>query len=650
MKKQNKAVRFSPLLLVLVLTACNGGSSTGSSGTTPPGPNNNGSLEEFTGTLDVVTDNNSIPANYQHSFSFPESLGVFAVNYEYFADESCNNKVYASVMSSTGSASNYKQNTYRTTGVTNIFMCNQFNYQGNLGCYGEWLATVAMQSIKSTRYTYVFTKGSQNLVNYGNCKYNPAIGTEAIADYTYAYGPSQFCMESDKCGYSMQYQADILQTASAWVLGSNVVNQQGISDTQGMPSQNNTPGARSRGGIFYDQSGNVYLFGGYGVGQDGKQGYLNDLWQYTPNANTWTWVTGSSSTTYFGGPSINEADFAYWTVPNSNGSSDFYVFGGTASYPYTYMNSMVKYNTATQSWTTILGTVSGSNQAVTQQANIPGATSGASSVRIGSKLYLFGGYGFIYGNTPGLKNQLWVYDTANPTAKWTLLAGSNQTLNALSVTSDSAAAPGARQHAAMWVGSNGMIYMYGGSGYLDQAPGVSCPAGGCQLSDLWQYNPSANQWSIISTGAYNSAASYGTRLYNSATNTPGSRDSATTWVDAQGNLWLYGGFVSTAGGADNVYYNDLWKYTPSTGNWTWVTGSSYDITQAVAGNNGFAAIYGTRNLATNAAQAGGKAGAMGIADNSTGNLWLIGGYGFGANNNTAGYLNDVWKITPVATY
>ena len=64
---------------------------------------------------------------------------------------------------------------------------------------------------------------------------------------------------------------------------------------------------------------------------------------------------------------------------------------------------------------------------------------------------------------------------------------------------------------------------------------------------------------------------YGTRGVASPANTPGARNAATSWTDAEGNFWLFGGFAFDANGVQAVI-NDLWEF--SNGQWTWVSGSN----------------------------------------------------------------------------
>src|SRR6185295_8222337 len=80
-----------------------------------------------------------------------------------------------------------------------------------------------------------------------------------------------------------------------WMGGSNYAAAPGVYGTQGIPSSNNIPGARGWGAASWtDNSGNFFLFGGYGYDENGYNGSLNDLWKYDVTTGEWTWVSGSS--------------------------------------------------------------------------------------------------------------------------------------------------------------------------------------------------------------------------------------------------------------------------------------------------------------------------------------------------------------------
>ncbi len=67
-----------------------------------------------------------------------------------------------------------------------------------------------------------------------------------------------------------------------WVSGSNLFDQTGDYGTPGATLNTNVPGARAYSASWMDNSGNFWLFGGYGIDSTGTANYLNDLWRYQP--------------------------------------------------------------------------------------------------------------------------------------------------------------------------------------------------------------------------------------------------------------------------------------------------------------------------------------------------------------------------------
>jgi hypothetical protein len=80
--------------------------------------------------------------------------------------------------------------------------------------------------------------------------------------------------------------------------------------------------------------------------------------------------------------------------------------------------------------------------------------------------------------------------------------------------------------------------------------------------------------------------------------------------------------------------NDLWQYSPSTAQWTWVDGSN---TPNDAG------AYGAQGTISASTTPGARYSASSWID-SSGNFWLFSGAGYGSAGN--GYLNDLWQFLP----
>src|SRR5690349_6611154 len=93
------------------------------------------------------------------------------------------------------------------------------------------------------------------------------------------------------------------------------------------------------------------------------------------------------------------------------------------------------------------------------------------------------------------------------------------------------------------------------------------------------------QWTWTSgDNTVNAAGVYGTKGTAAAANKPGNRNEQSGWKDASGNFWIFGG-LNNAG----TVHNDLWKYNPGTGQWTWVSGDNTTNASGVYGTKGTAA-------------------------------------------------------------
>jgi hypothetical protein len=178
-----------------------------------------------------------------------------------------------------------------------------------------------------------------------------------------------------------------------------------------------------------------------------------------------------------------------------------------------------------------------------------------------------------------------------------------------------------------WTDQQGNLWLFGGYG-LDSVNTTSTAV----LSDLWEYNITTSQWTWV--GGYQTAAwqgIYGTLGVANAGNLPGSRKGAVAWTDSLGNFWLFGGvgIDSTPPPNNAGQLNDLWQYNPTTGDWTWVSGSN--IVNQVGNYVGPGYVPGSRG------------GSQPWID-SAGNLWLFGGNGPLSGPN--GSFSDLWKYVP----
>lgn len=176
--------------------------------------------------------------------------------------------------------------------------------------------------------------------------------------------------------------------------------------------------------------------------------------------------------------------------------------------------------------------------------------------------------------------------------------------------------PGGRKYPATWTDNGGNLWLFGGYG-LTYNNGFTPPA--IELNDMWEYVGTQNYF-----GGYNNLWTNVIPANPSSAASPAPRTGAVTWTDASNNLWLFGGedhFLN--------FYNDLWKFNISTKTWTLVAGSANQ-----------------KGIYTVTPFPGSRWGATGRLD-STGRLWLFGGFGYDSIGAT-GLLNDLWTYN-VAT-
>jgi N-acetylneuraminic acid mutarotase len=448
------------------------------------------------------------------------------------------------------------------------------------------------------------------------------------------------------------------QTANewTWVSGSNSAEANGVYGTQGVSAASNVPGARSSALSWTDSDGNLWLFGGFNCtlpfcGLAG--GNYNDLWEFNLSTQTWTWMSGGNGIDTPGiYGSQGEAsptnvpgarDYANsWTDPSGN----LWLFGGDGydgNNGAGLLNDLWKFNPQNMTWTW----VNGSNYAGATGrygtegspaiSNFPGARHGSVSwTDTSGHLWLFGGQGFDSTGTVEILNDLWEFDPAIGT--WTWMSGSSVGgASGVYGTKGSSAAnniPGGRFYATGWTDPEGNLWLFGGQG-LDSAG-----ANG-ELNDLWEFNLSTNQWEWKSGSSTGSTAGgcgvrscgqpgvYGSLGTPSSGNVPGGRQQLVGWTDSKGNLWLFGGqgYDSTGTYGD---LNDLWEFSPSSNQWTWMGGSNAVNQSGVYGNLG---IPASGNIP------GARIDAPGWVDKS-GTFWLFGGNGNG------GDVNDLWSYQP----
>lgn len=249
------------------------------------------------------------------------------------------------------------------------------------------------------------------------------------------------------------------------------------------------------------------------------------------------------------------------------------------------------------------------------------------------KLYLYGGFG--YGDSllnTGILSDLWSCDLNTTPPVWTWLGGS-KTLNAApnhgtKGVAASTNTPGSRTRAVTWRDASGNLWLFGGflGSLKDIAP---------YMNDLWKFDGTNWTW-VTGSSSGPALGVYGTRGLPAPTNSPGARVDASAWVDAAGSFYLFGGYGQADGSQKPArirVLNDLWRFEPATGLWTWLHGST--ISEAPA-------VYGVKGVPSITAVPSARQDALTTVGND-GLLYLFGGFSTGSSK---GYNNDLWRYSP----
>ena len=178
--------------------------------------------------------------------------------------------------------------------------------------------------------------------------------------------------------------------------------------------------------------------------------------------------------------------------------------------------------------------------------------------------------------------------------------------------------PPALYEAANWTDADGNFWLFGGVHYQDFN----------MYSDLWKFDVYKNQWIWVKgSGIVNQPGNYGVQGIPATGNNPGARAwGIATWVDPDGNLWLFGGTGIDHAGEEGRL-NDLWKYSIEDHAWTWMKGD-----QSING----IAEYGTLGIESpdNKIPSRDESSCTWSINNE---FWIFGGV------TNAGLFNDMWR-------
>jgi len=460
---------------------------------------------------------------------------------------------------------------------------------GRAGVYGN-LGTPAPQNLPGSRkYGASWTDDNGNLWLFGGHGYDIHDQIGDLND-VWEYSPATT-------------QWTWMGGSSSVTCGTNACSQPGTYGTKGTPDKSNIPPGRNSATAWADSKGHLWLFGGqFSNSSNGQTDSFNDLWEFDPASNIWTWIAGDD------------------TVPNSPSE---------AGQPGVY-----------------------GQQGTPSASNTPGARIGPFAWQDSSgNFWLARGWGYDVNDNLEQLTDVWEFNPAN--AEWTWAAGNqggldlfNGIYGSLGIANP-ANMPGSRTGQAAWMDRSGNLWLFGGGGTDSVGKGGA-------LNDVWMLNTTTSYWtwiggsSTITCSQYGQLSCgrpgvYGTEGVPDPLNIPGARGASAVWIDSGGNVWVFGGGGFDLIGLNPGELNDLWEFDISSNKWTWMGGGEVMTCFGVScGNSG---IYGTLGTPSSGNAPGGRYGAMDWTD-AKGNLWLFGGYGYDGKG-SIDYLNDLWVYQPV---
>ncbi len=434
-----------------------------------------------------------------------------------------------------------------------------------------WIGGTDSINVDSNNYHYG-TQGVPDSLNY------PA------GDYEYVYWKDNsnniWIYGGTEIGYEDMWKFNTHTHIWTWIKGPNALRIDSVPPTEygikGVPSVTNNPGYRGWGcASWTDANGDLWLFGGGGKDTLGNFGVMNDLWRYNIASNEWTWISGPSlandSLGHYGTYQVPDVEnipparsecTATWVYNNH-----LYLFGGcSAKTEIGALNDVWSYSVSDNTWSWMSGldtlslfTGNYGMRGVESATNIPPPRAAYTQWTDDcGNYYLWGGTVFtLYQINNAVfemdYSDVWRYN--NVTNRWTWMAGDslanswgNSSGYCIRMTQ---IIPLSRMEnrTPLLLSKTNCLYGFGGDSY----------AANGALNDLWTYWPQTNDWEWLSgTTIPESLGNYGHKGVLSGTNMPPSRFGHVSWIDQDGNLWVFSG----RDGNTVIRFNDLWEYIP----------------------------------------------------------------------------------------
>jgi N-acetylneuraminic acid mutarotase len=410
----------------------------------------------------------------------------------------------------------------------------------------------------------------------------------------------------------------------AFIKGSKYRNQHGTYNQKSVANSSSNPGGRNRSITAVDNSGNLWLYGGYGYASSGGEGGLSDLWHFNVKTKVWTWMEGSNATWEWHSWSTKKTYVAS-SVPGTRWEGGatvdtngyFWLFGGKGHSGQMddlwklklNANHSVLYTKPDSNLIFLLTNNDASNKR-------KGTEFGITKVGGSSQQHTF----LIQNTGVGIlkfTNSTRIELTGAGAADYRIVKKPKYKLK-LGEQSEfiiefKPQTAGIRQ---------AVLNIYTNSTNNPTFKvNLSGKAISNQLSfDEWNWVHGSEKHLV--NGKYTTGNDY--------SGSPGSREVAASCTDDKGRMWLWGGWGNGNSSDNKGWLNDLWVYDSRKGTWQWVSGSS---------QIGVSPSYGTKGTGSTSNFPSGKQSACMWYHN--GYIYVFGGYG--DMDNVTSYSNEFWS-------
>jgi len=405
-----------------------------------------------------------------------------------------------------------------------------------------------------------------------------------------------------------------------WMNGPNIGDQHSVLSSLDTLQY---PGSRSGTASWRDPSGNVWMFGGFGLDSRTTRTahVLNDLWLWNATSGMWALVNQKRG---------DDEKMRAVPQPRHHAAACgvpgimFILFGGMGPQGEPLYDTWI-FDIKSSKWLPLY--IHTSRERV--KMSHPAARSHTAVWCTPDSLVVFSGQG---GTGGLLLRDMWMLSLRNLT--WVPLVDRP----GVSSASGADRVPLPRTGATTWVRTDGSLYLFGGNKNPTQTQGHFFHEAAhlldttVLLADLWLFSIHDASWTLLHRGSPSRPPGQndiGAKEY------PGPRHLSMSWGHSDSNLWLFGGNGLKDIFADKTrsdMLSDLWLYDVMLKQWVcWTRGTSSGVD-----------VYSHQGQRQSVSPTG-RSGATVWQYNDI--VYITGGFGYDGRHKIT-YLNDMWLYLP----